>query len=62
MKPFAYFKGIRFKKVSWNWTAINLFFTWHGGRNPVSGHRFLYIGAGPFLGFDFYWPNERNGE
>jgi hypothetical protein len=59
MKPFAYFKGIRFKKVSWNWTAINLFFTWHGGRNPVSGHRFLYIGTGPFLGFDFYWPKER---
>jgi hypothetical protein len=54
-----YFKGMRFKEVSWRWTAINLFFTWHGGRNPVSGHKFLYIGIGPFLGFDFYWPEER---
>jgi hypothetical protein len=54
-----YFRGMKFKEVSWRWTAINLFFTWHGGRNPVSGHRFLYIGVGPFLGFDFYWPEER---
>lgn len=54
-----YFRGMRFKEVSWRWTAINLLFTWHGGRNPVSGHRFLYVGVGPFLGFDFYWPAER---
>jgi hypothetical protein len=54
-----YFRGVKFKEVSWRWTAINILFTWHGGRNPVNGHRFLYIGVGPFLGFDFYWPNER---
>lgn len=54
-----YFHGMRFKEVSWRWTAINLFLTWHGGRNPVSGHKFLYVGIGPFFGLDFYWPAER---
>ena len=57
-----YFKGMRFKKVSWNWMALNLLFTIHGGRNPVSNHKFLYVGVGPFLGFDFYWPKERGLE
>jgi hypothetical protein len=54
-----WWQGMRFKEVAWRWTAVNLFFTWHYGRNPVSHNRFLYVGVGPFLGFDFYWPKER---
>jgi hypothetical protein len=51
-----YSGGWRFKKVAWNWTSFCI--GYHGGRNPVSGKPFLYIGLGPFLGLDFHKPEE----
>jgi hypothetical protein len=48
--------GWRFKKVAWSWTSFCI--GYHGGRNPVSGKPFLYIGLGPFLGLDFHKPAE----
>jgi hypothetical protein len=48
--------GWRFKKVTWIWTSFCI--GYHGGRNPVSGKPFLYIGLGPFLGLDFHKPAE----
>lgn len=47
---------MRFKKVTWNWLSVLVGF--HYGRNPRSGERFLHIGLGPFLGLDFYWPED----
>lgn len=48
---------MKFKRVTWNWGSFILGV--HYGRNPVSGARFLYIGLGPFLGLDFYWPEDK---
>ena len=47
---------MRFKRVSWNWGSFIVGV--HYGRNPISNDRFLYIGLGPFLGLDFYWPKD----
>lgn len=49
---------MRLKRVAWNWTTLSLLFTIHKGRNPATGKRFLYVGVGPFLGFDFHWPED----
>lgn len=51
---------MKFKKFTWNWLSILIGF--HYGRNPVNGQRFLHIGLGPFLGIDFYWPEDQEGD
>lgn len=48
--------GWQFKKVSWNWRSCCV--GYHGGRNPVSGKPFVFIGLGLFLGLDFHKPAE----
>jgi hypothetical protein len=48
--------GWQFKKVAWNWRSVIIGF--HGGRNPVSGKPFMFVGLGPFLGLDFHKPAE----
>jgi predicted permease len=52
--PILYYRGWRFKKVTWNWTSCCIGV--HAGQNPVSGKRFAYIGLGYGLGLDFHRP------
>lgn len=49
---------MRFRRASWNWGSLIVGI--HYGRNPATGARFLYVGLGPFLGIDFYWPEDHH--
>jgi hypothetical protein len=47
---------MRFKKVTFN--PLSIMVGVHYGRNPATGDRFLHMAFCPFIGFDFWWPED----